>query len=428
MQEIRTRGARMEAQFVSESARDFDLILFGATGFTGQLVAKHLAAHARPALRLGLAGRRLAALTAARDALQNAHPERAAIGVAVADVADAESLARMARRTHAVLSTVGPFADYGEPVVRACVAHGTDYLDSTGEHAFVRAMIARYHEAARERGVRLIFSCGFDSVPTDLGVYYTVLQLPEDKPVAITGHMAFHGVFSGGTERSAIKDMIAERPSPQEYAYEQAGRSGRIIPGRVHHAPAVDAWVTPFDSIDPHIVLRSAAACERYGPRFTYTHLLQYRNLPAMIGLITLFVAGALLARVPPVRNLMLKLAKPSGRGPTEAQMAAGWFRLRFDAHCDGQQLVTEVSGGDPGYGATSVMLGQCALCLLEERQALPACSGVVTTAQALGERLIRRLQAHGIEFRVQSRSPAELSAPSEVPSRRLNGTSASRS
>jgi saccharopine dehydrogenase (NAD+, L-glutamate forming) len=386
---------------LNSNAREFDLVIFGATGFTGGLVAKHVAAHARPELRVALAGRRADALNALRDRLIAAHPGRANIGVVVADVSEPASLERMAGCTRLVLSTVGPFVDYGEPVVSACVARGADYMDSTGEHAFVRDMIRRHGEAAHRHGVRLLFSCAFESIPTDLGVYYTLQQLPEGKPVDIVGHMAFRGVFSGGTERSAIKDIVAGRPGSDEYAWQHAGRSAKLQLGRVHKAPAVGAWVTPFDAIDPHIVLRSAAALERYGPRFTYTHLLVYPNLPALLGLSAGLGAAAFLARAAPLRKLMLKLAKQPGQGPTEAQMAAGWFRVRFDAQCEGERWTTEVSGGDPGYGATSMMLGQSALCLLEDGEALPGCSGVVTPAQVFGDRLIPRLQAHGMQFRV---------------------------
>jgi short subunit dehydrogenase-like uncharacterized protein len=389
---------------VTNNAREFDLVLFGATGFTGGLVAKQLAAHARPALRLALAGRRADALSALRDRLMAAHPERAEIDVVVADVSDPASLASMAGRARAVLSTAGPFVDYGEPVVSACVAQGTDYLDSTGERPFVLDMIERYDAAARQRGVRLIFACGFDSVPADLGVYYTVQQLPAGGPVDIASYLEFRGVFSGGTQRSAIKEMAAERAGADRYTYEHAGRSGTVLKGRVHRAPAVGAWVTPyFDAVDSNIVLRSAAALERYGSRFTYTPLVVYPNLLAMLFLMLALRTTILLARMAPVRALLLQWITPSGQGPTQPQMDAGWFRLRLDGQCQDKRVTTEVCGGDPGYGATSMMLAQSALCLLEDRELLPTCSGAVTTAEALGNRLVGRLQAHGMQFRVVS-------------------------
>jgi short subunit dehydrogenase-like uncharacterized protein len=395
-----------KSRSVNSDAREFDLVLFGATGFTGRLVAAHVAAHARPDLRIALAGRRSDVLTALRDRLLVAQPARAAIGVLIADVSDPEALNRMAASSRAVLSTVGPFVDYGEPLVRACIAQGTDYLDSTGERPFVLSMIARHDEAARHRGVRLIFSCGFDCVPADLGVYYTLRQLPAGQPIAIASYLSFRGSFSGGTERSAIKELASQRPNADVYAYQQVGRSGTVIEARVHRASAVNAWVSSyFDAVDSNIVLRSAAALEAYGPRFTYTPHLMYRNLFFLLFLMSVGKSVARLARCSPVRALLLKLVKSSGQGPTQQQMDAGWFRVRFDAQAGDRRVMTEVAGGDPGYGATSMMLGQCALCLLEDRAALPVCSGVVTPAQAFGERLIERLQAHGMHFRVVTSS-----------------------
>jgi short subunit dehydrogenase-like uncharacterized protein len=198
--------------------------------------------------------------------------------------------------------------------------------------------------------------------------------------------------------------LASRRPGPEAYTFQQAGRSGAIVEGRLHRAGAVGAWVSSyFDAVDSNIVLRSAAALERYGPRFTYTPLLTYRNLFFMLSLMGAGITVARLARWAPLRALLLKLVKASGQGPTQQQMDTGWFRVRFVARAGDQRVMTEVSGGDPGYGATSIMLGQCALCLVEDREALPVCSGVVTSAQALGQRLIERLQAQGLQFRVLS-------------------------
>lgn len=385
---------------VSE-ARQFDLVLFGASGFTGGLVAQHVAAHARAGLRIALAGRRAEVLHALRARLIAEHSERD-IGVIVADVSEPSSLTRMAASTRALLSTVGPFSDYGEPLVRACVEQGTDYLDSTGERPFVLAMTERYDALARARGVRLIFACGFDSIPADLGVYFTVQQLPAAEPISIDSYLAFRGVFSGGTERSAIMEMSAARPGADAYAYDEPGRAGRVLKGRAHKARSVDAWVASFiDAVDSNIVLRSAKTLDRYGPRFTYTPWVVHSSMLTMLSLMGVGATAGFAAKVAPVRGLMLKLVKPSGKGPTPEQMAKGWFRVRFEGRAGSKRVTTEVRGPDPGYGATSVMLGQTALCLLEDRDVLPARTGVVTTAAAFGDQLIRRLQAHGLTFRI---------------------------
>jgi len=376
-------------------------VLFGASGFTGGLVAQHIAKHAREHIRIALAGRRVGALHVLRESLLSKHPERE-IGVIVADVSDPGSLTRMAASTRAVLSTVGPFSDYGEPLVQACVEQGTDYLDSTGERPFVLAMIERYDELARARGVRLIFACGFDSIPADLGVYFTVQQLPAAESFSVDSYLSFRGVFSGGTERSAIMEMSAARPAPDAYAYAEAGRSGRVLKGRAHRAQNVDAWVASFiDAVDSNIVLRSARVLDSYGPSFTYTPWVVHANLLVMLSLMVVGATAGAAAKIAPLRALLLKLVKPSGQGPTPEQMAKGWFRVRFEGRSESKRVTTEVTGPDPGYGATSVMLGQSALCLLEDRDVLPARSGVVTTAAALGEQLIKRLEEHGLTFRV---------------------------
>ena len=382
-------------------AREFDLVLFGASGFTGGLVAQHVAATARADIRFALAGRRAEVLHALRERLLSEHPNRQ-IGVIVADVSDPSSLTRMAASARAVLSTVGPFTDYGEPLVRACVEQGTDYLDSTGERPFVLAMMERYDALARERGVRLIFACGFDSIPADLGVYFTVQQLPAAEAISVDSYLSFRGVFSGGTERSAIMEMSTARPAPDAYAYATSGRSGRVLKGRAHRAHAVDAWVASFiDAVDSNIVLRSARAIDGYGPSFTYTPWVVHANLFGMLALMGVGATAGAAAKLAPLRALLLKLVKPSGQGPTPEQMAKGWFRVRFEGRSESKRVTTEVAGPDPGYGATSVMLGQSALCLLEDRDVLPTCSGVVTTAAALGAPLIERLQAHALTFRV---------------------------
>jgi short subunit dehydrogenase-like uncharacterized protein len=388
---------------VNTEVREYDLVLFGASGFTGGLVAEHVAAHASGGLRFALAGRRTEVLEALRARLQAAHPGRE-IGVIAADVSEPASLSRMAARTRAVLSTVGPFADYGEPLVAACVEQGTDYLDSTGERPFVLDMIARYDAAARAAGVKLIFACGFDSIPADLGVYFTVQQLPANVPIEISSYLSFHGVFSGGTERSAIMEMSAAKPAPEAYAFEREGRRGQVIKGRTHRAASVGAWVSSFiDAVDSNIVLRSASTLERYGPRFTYTPWVMYPNMFAMLGLMLAGASAGALARVAPWRALLLKLVKPAGQGPTPEQRAQGWFRVRLEAEGGGRRVRTEVAGGDPGYGATSMMLAQSALCLLEDQEKLAAHSGVVTTAAALGDALLLRLQAHGLRFSLLS-------------------------
>jgi short subunit dehydrogenase-like uncharacterized protein len=384
--------------------RDYDIVLFGATGFTGGLTAEYLAKNADPGTRWALAGRSQSKLEAVRARLGDAHSELPLIG---ADSNDAGSLRSLAESTTVVISTVGPYIKYGEPLVAACAAAGTDYVDLTGEPEFVDEMWLRYHEQAEQTGARLVHSCGFDSIPYDLGALFTVQQLPSDAKIALQGFVSAGGRPSGGTFHSTVTIMgrlregarVAKERRSQEPKLE--GRRVRGVAGRPHDEPVAGGWVVPVPTIDPQTVLRSARALDRYGPDFSYSHYFAVKRLPILIGLglgAGLMIA---LAQLPPTRDLMLKLMDP-GQGPSPEQRDKSWFKVRFLAESDGVRLVTEVSGGDPGYGETSKMLAQSALCLAHDE--LPKTAGQVTPAVAMGDALTKRLQAAGIRFEVVER------------------------
>ncbi|MGI8412769.1 MAG: saccharopine dehydrogenase family protein [Solirubrobacteraceae bacterium] len=382
-------------------ARPYDVVLFGATGFTGGLTAEYLARHAPPQTRIALAGRNRGKLEAVRGRLEQ---ERSGIGLLEADVNGSASMRELAASTRVAISTVGPYVRYGEALVAACAGAGTDYVDLTGEGEFVDRMWLRYHESARRTGARLVHSCGFDSIPFDLGVLFTVAQLPEAVPIHIDGFVRASGTFSSGTYHSAINVMGRLAPAAR-VARERRGKemrpSGRTVQGtagRPHHDSAQGGWVVPVPTIDPQTVLRSARALPRYGPEFSYSHYLVVGRLPVLLGMAGAVAAGVALAQLPPTRKALLKL-KRSGEGPTSAQREKGWFRARFVGHGGGQRVVTEVRGGDPGYGETSKMLAESALCLAQDD--LPDRAGQLTPALAMGQALIDRLVAAGIEFRV---------------------------
>jgi short subunit dehydrogenase-like uncharacterized protein len=381
--------------------REHDIVLFGATGFTGGLTAEYLARHADAGTRWALAGRNREKLEAVRARLGDAHGD---VPIVHADVQDTGSLRRLAESTRVVISTVGPYINYGEPLVAACATAGTDYVDLTGEPEFVDLMWLRYHGEAERTGARLVHSCGFDSIPYDLGALFTVGQLPAGSPIELQGFVSSNAKFSGGTYHSAIHILgrlrqgarVAQERRKQEPP--PGDRRVRGVSGRPHNEPLVGGWVVPFPTIDPQTVLRSARALDRYGPDFSYSHYLVVKRLPMAAG----FAAGAgaviALAQLPPTRQLLLKLKDP-GEGPSPEQRAKSWFRVRFLGASDGRRLVTEVSGGDPGYGETSKMLAQSALCLANDN--LPQTAGQVTPAVAMGDALTRRLQREGIRFEV---------------------------
>ncbi|MBV9415818.1 MAG: saccharopine dehydrogenase NADP-binding domain-containing protein [Solirubrobacterales bacterium] len=373
-----------------------DIVLFGATGFTGALTAEYLARNAPADTRWALAGRN-------REKLEDV---RRRIGAEVelleADVNDADSLRSLAQATKVVITTVGPYLRYGEPLVAACARAGTAYVDLTGEPEFVDRMWLSYHSRAVETGARLVHSCGFDSIPYDLGAQFTVEQLPEGVPIAVEGFVRVGGTFSGGTYQSTIeilsrlrqgaavaRDRRAHEPRPSD-------RRVKGVAGMPHHDEFAGGWVVPFPTIDPQTVLRSARALERYGPDFTYSHYLAVKRLPVLAGLVGGAAGVAALAQIPPTRKMLLTL-KGSGEGPSPEQREKSWFRVRFAARAGGRVVRTEVSGGDPGYSETSKMLAESALCLAFDD--LPDRGGQLTPAVAMGDALRRRLVAAGIKF-----------------------------
>lgn len=385
--------------------RRFDVVVFGATGFTGKLVAAYLTRkRAKEPFTFALAGRSRAKLLEVRAALAAIDPSAAELPLLIADAADPASLEAVAAQARVVLTTVGPYAIHGEPLVAACVAKGTDYVDITGEPAFVDRTIAAYDDAARAAGVRIVSCCGFDSIPHDLGVFFTVKQLPAGAPISIEGCVRATGTFSGGTWQSALNAFAnpgelrrrakeARRPPP-------VGRTVRGLRPSVRWEPRLSAWLVPMPTIDPQIVLRSARALDAYGPEFRYGHYAQVKRLATVVGG-AVGIGGILVgAQIPPVRRL-LERVRASGEGPSEAQRAKGKFRVTFLAQGGGRRVVTAVSGGDPGYDETAKMLSESALCLALDRAKLPARTGVLTTAAAMGEPLLARLQDAGIRFEV---------------------------
>ncbi|NEA52538.1 saccharopine dehydrogenase NADP-binding domain-containing protein, partial [Streptomyces sp. SID10815] len=204
--------------------RPYDIVLFGATGFVGRLTAEYLAAHAPDGLRWAVAGRSERKLEELREAL----PGGASVGVVTADVADPDSLRELARRTRVVATTVGPYVTYGEELVAACADSGTDCVDLTGEPEFVDLVYVRHDARARETGARLVHACGFDSVPHDLGVYFTVGQLPEGVPLSVDGFVRADAAFSGGTLASALGQL--SRPlRMRAAARERARHEPRLV-------------------------------------------------------------------------------------------------------------------------------------------------------------------------------------------------------
>jgi short subunit dehydrogenase-like uncharacterized protein len=389
----------------SGSPRTYDLVLLGATGFTGGLTADYLAAHAPEGLRWAIAGRSKEKLEQVRERLG---VDADGVDLVVVDSGDEASLRDMAASTKLVITTVGPYLDYGAPLVAACAQEGTDYLDLTGEPEFVDRMYVEHQATAEATGARIVHCGGFDSIPHDIGAYFTIKELAKEvggeitAPVTMRGVARSNGTFSGGTFHSALnafaraKQMRDAMQARKRVEPRPEGRRSKAVAGKPMRDKLLGYWLVPLPTIDPFIVARSGAALSSYGPDFRYSHFAGTKTLRyaagGAVGAGTLAVA----AQVPPVRNL-LKKRVPQGSGPSEGRREKSWFTVEFVAESAGTTVQTKVSGGDPGYTETAKMLAEAGLCLALDDN--PPTAGQVTTAQAMGDALLGRLQAAGITF-----------------------------
>ena len=398
--------------------RELDVVVFGATGFVGRLVAGYLAGHASGGVRVGLAGRsqrRLADVRAGLGAAASAWP------LLVADSADPPALAALARAARVVASTVGPYRAQGLALVQACAEAGTDYADLTGEVLFIRDSIDHCHDAAARSGARIVHCCGFDSVPSDLGVLllHQAARADDagdlrDTTLVVT---ALRGGLSGGTlasllgqqeevRASAVRRQMVRDPyalSPDRAAEPDLGREHDLDRGT--YDGDLRMWVGPFAmaGINTRVVRRSNALQGwAYGRRFRYREVTGFGASPAAPVLAAMTGAALKAAQAGlefgPSRALLGRLLPAPGQGPGEKTRRSGYFRIQIHTRTSAgvKYLAAIEARGDPGYAATSVMLGEAALCLALDRGQLPGRAGVLTPATAMGATLAARLRSAG--------------------------------
>ncbi|MEU4621821.1 saccharopine dehydrogenase NADP-binding domain-containing protein [Actinoplanes sp. NPDC023801] len=393
------------------------MIVYGASGFVGALVARHLTGHAPEGTRIALAGRSAEKL------------ERLGLNlpVVIADADDEQALTTMAARTRVVVTTVGPYAKYGKLLARVCAETGTDYVDLTGEVLFARDSIDENHETARRTGARIVHSCGFDSIPSDIGVHVLHAQVAADGEGELTDTTLvvthLRGGFSGGTidsmrhqvdvmKKDSRLRRIGASPyslSPDRGSEPDLGRqpdmpsmpASDVDPGlRGHLAPFVMA------SYNTRVVRRSNALRGwAYGRRFRYREVMRVKNAFAAAALKTALSALVVGFAVPPLRFVLDRVLPAPGAGPSEDVQRNGHFTMDIvTTTTTGARYRARVKAkGDPGYAATAVMLGESALALVFDRDRLPKIGGgVLTPATGIGDALVDRLRAAGLEITAQ--------------------------
>ncbi|MGE6757913.1 saccharopine dehydrogenase family protein [Corallococcus interemptor] len=411
----------------------FDIILWGATGFTGRLVAEYLArtqdAHQA---KWAIAGRDEAKLDQVRSELAKVRPELADLPVVLADAKDAASLDAMVARTRVIISTVGPYARYGNELVAACVRAGTDYCDLTGEVQWMRKTIDTHDAQARQTGARIVHTCGFDSIPSDLGTLM-VQDYMREKHGGHCDQVRFHltrmrGGFSGGTIASMMDTLAAVKADPSLKKVLTSAHALDPEPSRgtkeerdlatVKKSPDTGTWTAPFvmASVNTRVVRRSNALLGYpWGRDFFYSEVSDFGPGPKGMALAAATTAGLgsfmVLSNVDPVRELLEKHVLPApGQGPSATVRERGLFEVRILGEGlspkSGQRVKVEgkvASSGDPGYQATARMLAESALCLAFDNT--PKRGGVLTPASAMGMVLVERLRKAGMTFEVRDRA-----------------------
>jgi short subunit dehydrogenase-like uncharacterized protein len=401
-------------------SRDYDVILYGASGFTGKQTAQYFAQHAPPGLRWAIAGRNRAKLEAVKQAL--GEPARR-LEVLIAESHDSAAVDALVARTRVLLTTAGPFALYGTALVDACVRWQTHYVDITGETTWVKTLIERYQQQAAADGTRIIPFCGFDSVPSDLGTYLLVRYLRQHLHTNCHSVRAYHqlrGGVNGGTLATAfnvyesglaaqVRDPFLLNP-PGEHSREQVRKNQD--PVAPHFDADTKSWVGPFvmGPINTRVVRRSAALAaawgESYGVDFSYQEYLKFKGPLGWALAAGMSAGGALfeLALQSPLRPALKTFVPAPGSGPSERTMNEGWFRCELVAETsDGRKVRGSISDkGDPGNRATVKFLCEAALCLALQETQLPGGAergGLLTPATGLGDVYADRLRQAGVQI-----------------------------
>ncbi|MDC0365222.1 saccharopine dehydrogenase NADP-binding domain-containing protein [Gammaproteobacteria bacterium] len=390
--------------------KDIDIIIYGATGFTGQLCVKYFQS-LNTGVKWAIAGRDQEKLQ--KVALDNSVD----VEILIADSDDEAALDILTSRATVILSTTGPFHRYGSKLVASCVKNSTNYVDITGENFWVKGLIAKHHEEASEKGIRIIPSCGYDSIPSDLGVFYSAKAL--NKPIKrIESFHSWEGGASGGTLETMFSmgdlDLGDDLLDPyllnpkDSYTQEQKEQSSDRV--GIAKKNEINAWSGPFimATANTRVVRRTEALLslrqESYGSNFTYQeHALHKTWFSAFKSIIVTGIS--VLVLMSPLKRAVKPFLPKPGEGPSEAVQENGWFDCKYIVETeDGEKSVFNMNAkGDPGYKVTAKLISECALCLIEDADDLPGGSeygGVLTSASGLGNPLISRLTKVGVNFK----------------------------
>ena len=389
--------------------KDIDIIIYGATGFTGKLCVKYFQS-LNTTVTWAMAGRNLIKLK------KVAEDHQAKVEILLADSDDESALDNLTSRARVILSTTGPFHRYGSKLVASCIKNNAHYVDITGENFWVKGLIDKHHAEASAKGIRIIPSCGFDSIPSDLGAFFSAQAV--GKPIKrIESFHSYEGGASGGTLETMFSmgelDLGDDLTNPfllnpeDSYSDKQMQLSSDRV--GIAKKSEINAWSGPFimATANTRVVRRTEALLalrqESYGSDFTYQEHAFHKSWWSAAK--SLVLTGlSVLVLLSPLKRLVKPFLPKPGEGPSESVQENGWFDCKFIVEADdGTKSVFNMNGkGDPGYKVTSKLVSECALCLIEDQDTLPGGSeygGILTSASGLGESLIARLKRVGINF-----------------------------
>ncbi len=369
--------------------KKYDIIIWGATGFTGKLICNYLANHNDiNNIKWAIAGRdknRLSQIA-----------KKHSISYYIANSFDSKSLDKLSEDSQLIITTVGPYSIYGEKLIASCIKNNTHYLDLTGEPNFVKRISSKYKNAAQNSKAIIMHSCGFESVPSDLGAYLTVKQL-NGQNVDLTYYLKTKGRISGGTWASFL-NSISLGLGEAKLATNKGTTNNTKKQKKIFYSHRFKKWAMIFPVIDKYLVMKSSRNMQEYGEHFNFNLYTLQKSLFSIILIILGIASLSFLSKVKFVKNFLLSRI-PSGTGPSKEQRKKHWFEVNIIGKTESKEAQTIISGGDPGYEETAKFISETALCIIMQKDQLLKNKGILTLVECTGDLMRTRLENAGIKI-----------------------------
>ena len=369
--------------------KKYDIIIFGATGFTGKLICDYLLNHKESKkLNIGLAARNKSKLEKIAEKFSEINPD-----TLVVDSFNKDSIDQMTGSAKLILTVVGPYSLYGEYLVESCIKNSTHYVDLTGEPDFVKTIREKFSNKAVSSKSIIVNSCGLESIIPDVGTLYTVNKMKSEKK-NITYFLKSKGTISGGTWASFINALYSNSPIINDNSNKTSSKKIK----KIFYNKTFKSWAIIFPVIDKQVVYKSSKSSNVYGDDFSFNEYMMIKTFLQVVLLIVAISLITIISRLGILKKWLLSL-RPSGSGPSKKQRKRNWFKAVFVGVGKDEKIMTQLSGGDPGYGDTAKFISEIALCILNDHKNLNKKAGILTPVECTGDLMIERLKYAGIKF-----------------------------